>query len=213
MRRTLKAIGATLGLLISGSAYAQFAPAGYYRDPNAFRHDGLYLHFDTGPAYLSSTFSSPNFANEVVSGPAWSFGGSLGGALAPNLIIAGDLFGMIAVSPSYTHDGITEVDPDYSLSLVGIGPELVYYFSPSNIYLSGTVAFTYVTQSFQGVEVSRSGVGLGGRVTLGKEWWLAPRFGLGVAGQFLFASNPNTDFPSSRINTWGAGVNFSLTWN
>jgi hypothetical protein len=213
MRNIWKAAGATLALLVSVTAEAQGNPQPQrgYREPYGFQHTGLYLHLDTGPAFMSSTFSVPTYSDQTASGPAWTLGASLGGAIAPNLILAGDLFGAMAVNPSVNYGG---TDYDYSISLVGIGPELVYYFVPANIYLSGTLAFTRLTESSGGIDYASSDVGLGGRIALAKEWWIGPRLGLGLGGQVFFSSNKEpSNVGTQRISTWGAGMLVSVTLN
>ncbi len=218
MGRAWKGMFVVLGLFAgASSAQAQryyYAPAPppprmMYQDPTAFRHLGLYLHADTGIGFLSSS------AQDVtVSGPSWSFGASIGGALQENLIIAADVFGMAALNPNVSVSGQSSYPTsNYTLTLAGIGPELVYYFMPGNVYVSGTLAFTRLSESSDGTDYSSSDVGLGARFSLGKEWWINRHCGLGLAGQFMFSSNRQYGSGSDRISSWGAGLALTGSWN
>jgi hypothetical protein len=214
MRNIWKATGATLALLVSVTAeaqgYPQPPPRGY-REAYGFRHNGLYLNGELGPAYLSSTFSVPGYSDQTASGPALFGSIAMGGSIAPNLILAADLFGVVAANPTVNYGG---TNYDYSVSLAGLGPELVYYFEPSNMFISATLAFTRLTESSGNVDYASSNVGLGGRIVIAKEWWLGPRFGLGLGGQVFLSSNGEpSDVGTQRISTWGAGMLMSVTLN
>jgi hypothetical protein len=99
------------------------------------------------------------------------------------------------------------------VTLVGVGPNLTYYFMPVNMYASATAAFTRInltTGNFTG----DSAWGLGTRLSLGKEWWVSDHWGLGLAGHFSYSANKSdTTDTAQMINTWGVGLSFSATYN
>src|SRR4029079_14699548 len=72
--------------------------------------------------------------------------------------------------------------------LVGIGIGLTYYIMPVNVYVSGAVGIGQIV--FENYHGDREGsdIGFASDVIVGKEWWVGDDWGLGVAGQFMFAA-------------------------
>jgi hypothetical protein len=198
-------------VLVPALAQAQSPQPGPPVDPTVHRHLGFFLRLDGGVGYLSSSTSLAG-TSASMSGVAIPFGIAIGGAVAENFIIAGDLWGIAAVSPTYELGGQSASSGDSSFSLGGIGINLTYYFMPHNIYLS-------VTPSLVGLSMSRSGIsasseaGFGAKVGLGKEWWVGDHWGLGIAGQFFFGINDDTGTNPPTWTTLGGGVAFSATFN
>lgn len=65
----------------------------------------------------------------------------------------------------------------------------------------------------RGAVVYRSYPGLGVQVIVGKEWWMTPDWGLGIAGELTLASMKDRNDPSTSWNGGGFGVLFSATYN
>ncbi len=74
--------------------------------------------------------------------------------------------------------------------MFGFGPGILYYFEPVNLYVSGTLTFTkmYISETDTGFSTGDTNLGIGADFKVGKEWWVAPRWGIGVAGMVHFAS-------------------------
>jgi hypothetical protein len=108
---------------------------------------------------------------------------------------------------SYDMSGIT-------FDAMGIGPGVTYYIMPQNIYASGSVLLHFLTlseqHSNQSADLSDTGVAFS--LMFGKEWWVSPDWGLGVAGQFMLGSAKAKYF-DGRWTTVGAGVLLSATYN
>lgn len=188
-------------------------PPGWYRpaDPTAHRHLGFFIRPDIGLGYAESSASSGS--NSVkLSGGAGTFGVSIGGAVKENLILAGHLYGIGMRNPDVTVNGASQNTTDTDFTLVGIGPELDYYFMPQNVYVSLTLAITKQSVSEGGVS-SDTDTGFGLELGAGKEWWVSDHWGLGVAGKFTFSTNKDSGSGSPTWNAWGLAAVFSATYN
>lgn len=56
-----------------------------------------------------------------------------------------------------------------------------------------------------------SKTGFGGRVALGREWFVGDSWGLGTAAGISFASNADTNH--ATLTTWTFGLSFTATYN
>jgi hypothetical protein len=172
------------------------------------RHLGFYLHLDIGVGYLSSSPSQPSGASSV-SGAALPFSIVIGGAVAEDWILAGDLWAAAGPSPSGSSWGNT--------AFGGLGFNVTHYFMPANVYISLTPSFTsLVFDTNQGYQnfADRAATGFGVKVAVGKEWWVSDHWGLGVAAQGYFAANKGNGIAAgTNWTTWGGGFVFSATYN
>ena len=178
--------------------------------PGFHEHDGFYLRLDIG---FGGTAMSSKDLDVDISGPGGAFGIAIGGAVAQDLIVYGEVFDDIAVNPDVRVGSFTGTTSDTSAGVVGIGGGLAYYFMPSNIYLSATLAASRLTAQRHGSEVAHSAWGGGLSLMVGKEWWVSDNWGLGVAIQ-LYGGRIRDDSESSP--TWDVGaiaVVFSATYN
>lgn len=221
MNAVIRMCSALAGVMLGVSAHAQevsaeqnpdargVEPASETMSPApesaAFRHVGMHLRVDTGLGRLSySERVSSGVAK--MSGLSGSLGASLGGAVVENLIVSGRAFLLTTRDQESTISGQT-TNTDIHLGLVGVGPEITYYFMPINVHVSAALAMTYLRGESHGVKAS-SEVGLGTQVTIGKSWWMNDQWGLGVAGQLTYSSNRDG---GPTISIWNTGLVFSVT--
>ncbi len=205
MNHRFKAVLGAVAALIATAAQAQQAPG-------VHQHDGFFLRLDAGLGYLESKETVAG-TEAKVSGGGGEFGLAIGGALTENLILGGHLFALVASNPTVSNGGVSSSTSDSSWGLVGLGPQLTYYFMPANVYLSGTLALTRVTAK-QGGADANSEYGGGLQLAVGKEWWVSDNWGLGVAGQLFGSTNKaNSSSNAPTLSTWGAAVAFSATYN
>ncbi len=174
-------------------------------------HRGFYFRLDGGVGYLSSSASQAGI-NVSMGGFAIPFGVSVGGAVVPNLVIAGEVWGGLAVSPTFTGGGSSATRTNASFSLVGFGVQLTYYFMPANVYVSFTPSIGLLSLSVDNASYN-SQAGFAGKFAIGKEWWVGRKWGLGVAGQFYFGSNTDTGPNPPTWTTLGGGAALSVTYN
>ncbi len=137
---------------------------------------------------------------------------AVGTALSENLILAGHVWVVGPVSPEVT-TGSQTVSSNGDTTLVGMGPELTYYFTPSNVFVSACPAITKLTRRTGGT-TTETDFAFGGYLAAGKEWWVADHWGLGIAAQLMFGVNE--DQPPNSASTWttfGGGLAFSATYH
>ena len=190
-------------------------PAQAYAPPPApgyHEHDGLYLRVLLGLGYL---YGSTNYAGSSmkVSGVGGTFGFALGAAIAPNLVIYGELLGTSVSDPTLGQDGVSATATGVTATMAGMGPGAAYYLA-GNMYASATLLFTKLSfsDSSSSDQLASTEWGFGGALTFGKEWWVSRDWGLGASGQFLAASMKDTG-ASNRWTGISASVLFSATYN
>ncbi|AKU92444.1 hypothetical protein AKJ08_2831 [Vulgatibacter incomptus] len=139
---------------------------------------------------------------------------ALGGTIAPNLILFGEVTSSAASNPTVAQGGDIWRADRSSFAVVSIGPGLTYYFMPANVFLSGSLLLTQVQFSDM---YSREDTeyGPGARLALGKEWLVGRNWGLGLAADAAWSSIPPTNPSSGAKNatTTSFGLSFSATYN
>jgi hypothetical protein len=188
----------------------RYAPAPYYYSPQA--HEGFFVRFTLGVGYLSAS-ESYHGATLSYSGFGVTAGGALGGAVAPNLILFGEILGTSVINADQNYGGSLG-SSGYDVEMYGFGPGIAYYLEPANLYFSGTLAFTKISFSdtYSQYPAGDTNLGLGVSLMVGKEWWIGRRLGLGLAGQLHLASMSD---PSNSTRMTAAAVSLlgSLTFN
>lgn len=177
-------------------------------------HEGLFIRLDAGIAYKAMNEpTGTSYGDLKLDGAAGTFGVAVGATVAPDLILAGHLYASAASNPSLSFsNGPSGSTSDTTASMVGLGPQLTYYFMPMNVYVSGTLALTKLSLKVNGAS-GDSEWGVGTLLAVGKEWYVSDKWGLGVAGQFRWSSNSDQGTDAPTISTWGLGVAFSATYN
>ncbi|MCC6623785.1 MAG: hypothetical protein IT385_21175 [Deltaproteobacteria bacterium] len=144
---------------------------------------------------------------------------AFGGTITRNLALHVDLFGASIFEPSVEIDGRDQGDAENtttSLGALGIG--LTGYIMPANLYVSGAVGVgvgTIRTRVESGpfrLDIEEdTDPGLAVQVMVGTEWLISKRWGIGLAGQFIFASL-DTD-GGVGLDVMSVGLLFSATMN
>jgi hypothetical protein len=155
------------------------------------RHDGFFLRLATGLSALHASWKEGS-NDYAINGTGIALGMAFGGALTPNLVLYGEITGVVARDPTQKLNGASTTLTDYDVSFPGIGPGAAYYLMPANVYFSGTLAFFRLTQGYHGPSPGSEGtggdgriitnLGVGAAVVMGKDWWVSTNWSLGVAG-------------------------------
>jgi hypothetical protein len=186
--------------------------APYYYEP-AGHQAGLFIRLTAGVGYLYATESAGGESYHY-SGFGGTASAAIGGVIAPNLILFGEILGTSAVDAEFTGGGVSGY-PGYDVTLYGFGPGIAYYLQPGNVYLSATLAFSKLsfssTDSYDSY-AEDTDLGIGGSFMVGKEWWVSRHLGMGVAGQLHLASM-NDSYRETRLTATAFSVLFSLTFN
>ncbi|HET8734705.1 MAG TPA: hypothetical protein VFM45_13145 [Anaeromyxobacteraceae bacterium] len=205
-------LAAALALVLAAPAAAQETAPPAAREagsPTAHRHLGFALRLDAGIGGMGVTAPSAVDSRSSVSG---GLGVVVGGAVAENLILGGDLWGTGMMGRwSMMQSG------DTAHGLGGVGLNVTYYLMPANVYLSASPSVTTLTSMTHSNVTSSTNVtgsvGFGAKLSVGKEWWVGEHWGLGLAGQFLASWNGNQGATPGTWTTLGGGVALSATYN
>ena len=179
--------------------------------PTYHRHNGFYLHTDLGFASASTSgttkFGGRDFS---FSGAGGSFAIALGGAVAHNLIVFGELAVVAVEKPLVKVDGreVSAGVRPQSFGVGGIGPGVSYYFDPSNIFISASLLVSSLTiTDVDGVSQTTAG-GPGLALKAGKEWWVSKDWGLGfIVGVYASSSKDKKDEVDDPA-TWQSAQRF-----
>jgi hypothetical protein len=184
-------------------------------DSTAHRHLGFFIRPDLGLGYMSTSEpTGTSLGDMTISGAAGLFGVVIGGAVSENVIVAGHIYDAVIVDPTVSFSsGASSGTSNVRMAMFGLGPSVTYYWMPSNIYFTGSLAVTRLRLSDNGRDID-SEYGIGGRFGAGKEWWVSDHWGLGVAGHVSLSSNKDTGSSNPpTLTTWAFGVTFSATYN
>lgn len=161
-------------------------PSATVKPPGEHHHDGFFLRITAGVSYLRDAYEASSGSALVDvngSGTVTGFGQahelSIGGAVAPGLILAGAYAADIARTTKTQSDG-TPANADNAYVLATIGPMVDFYPNPGGgLHFELGVGFGVSSgvqpEGFDGGAGTGVGVFVGG----GYEWWVAPQWGLG----------------------------------
>jgi hypothetical protein len=199
---TLAAAAATF--LVAGSASAANEPK---------MHDGgFFLRLSAGLGSAQTKFDDLDDNESKLSGLSGDANFAVGANVGGSLAIHGTFWGFSMTDPELETDGV-EVELDdatYSVSAFGAG---LTYYTASNFYVSPSVGLATASIEFDNVTVE-SDTGFAVDLTIGKEWWVSDKWGLGVAAGFGFHAIPlDEDVSEDDATGNNFALRFSATFN
>lgn len=217
MSRVITPLALALALVFASVGSVEARPP---RNPNVgHRHDPghFFMRLSAGFGYESAAFDDPGDTQLSGFGGMGSF--KFGATIAQNLALGLDLFGMTMFEPSVEQNGQDLGDASNTrASFFGFGLGTTFYVMPVNIYFAGSLGAGIGSISFRdrigGVTVTAeedTKLGFALNLMIGKEWWVARRWGIGVAAQLIFSSL-ETD-QDVGLGVLGIGLLFSATLN
>ena len=205
----VRALAFCTALLAAAPAFAQRAWGS--GDDRYHRHEGMFMRIEAGGGYMKSS-ATLGTSDAALSGPAASFGFSLGANVVENLSIFGHVGLSLVANPSFSSGGSSSPSSDSSLNFASVGPGLNYYFMPYNFYVTGMVVMTRLTTTVNGSSGATE-AGIGAKIAVGKEWWVGDQWGIGIAGQFTFGSNRDQGTNPPTWSTMTPALAFSASFN
>lgn len=213
--RSIMPIGFALALLtLASTAQARpFNPnAGRRHDPGHF-----FMRLSGGFGFSNATFDEPSETTLSGFGGMGSF--KFGATIAPNVALGVDLFGLNMFEPSVTVNGDDLGSAEGTRASVGaIGLGGTFYIMPANLYIAASAGVGLGTIEFRGrfgnvvvTSEEDSRPGFAANVMIGKEWWVSRKWGIGLAGQLVFASLETDN--DVGLGVFGVGLLFSATMN
>lgn len=106
-------------------------------------------------------------------------------------------------------EGISE-----QMNLFGIGAT---YYLPSNVFFTASLGLTWFSIEIDNCSGSyctagSTDTGFGFQVGAGKEWWVAPEWGLGAKLAFTYGSAKDQD-DAGDASAFGVNLMFTITYN
>jgi hypothetical protein len=174
------------------------------------RHLGGFVRPDLGLGYATMG-ASQNGTDATISGLAATFGFAAGGALSENNILAFHFWDVVVTNPDVTVGTTNLRNANATLTFLALGPEYTAYFK-QNFYLSLSPSLTRATLAINGAS-NDTNWGFGFRAALGKEWWVAEHWGLGIVGHLSMSVNDDSGRNAPTWTGWAFTAAFSATYN
>jgi hypothetical protein len=141
---------------------------------------------------------------------------AVGYSVTSHLVVYLEFLGHRVSNPSQdgTANGPANRVVGSNLDLYGFGLGMAYYLRPANVYFSGTLLSPGVALHGGPNSNYPRDLSSGTAVSLmvGKEWWVAPGLGMGLAGQFVAGSGDPKD-TGSDWQTRAFALVLSTTYN
>jgi hypothetical protein len=174
------------------------------RSDGARRHDGFMLRWTAGLGASELDAKLREAGDELeYTGLSASFGIDAGAAAIENVIVHGRIAGFALWQPDLRVNGAKADAGDRELLSFLIAPAATYYAMPLNVYATAAVGVSwivYVDRSAEGDDATDPGIGV--NFELGKEWWLNPVWGIGVAGRFWFTGLRDSSGDERTATRW-----------
>jgi len=194
-------------------------PGGGLPDPNAYRHDGFFLRLTLGMGYMWGR-GAPD---AELDGYAGALGVSVGSMVSENLALHFDMNGANAFRSALSIDGSEDQTYNAVFQTTGVGLGVTYYLMPANVYASvGIGAGWLYTTAYGRVDDSNfvltghesSNFGPAVTVSLGKEWWVHPDWGVGMSAVYQYLSVNGEDLGKYTVDSvHNVTVRLSTTFN
>jgi hypothetical protein len=161
-------------------------------DPSVRNHDGFYLRLGLGFGGMTlnrdSTYSVTGIngidanGESKIAGGGGAFELSIGGTVGSGIVICGTLYTQTVQEAKLEPEDGEERDLDGNLNFVLLGPGIHWYPSPTGGFhvgltlgIAGAVAKTPEGSRFENL----GGVGGGGSLAIGYDFWIADQWSLG----------------------------------
>ena len=145
------------------------------------------------------------------SGLSGTFDVAIGAVVARNFAVHGILGGFSMIDPEVDFNGFEEDTDDVSVTMTMYGGGVTYWFGDSNAYLTASAGAAELTLDLDGDEET-SDTGFAAEIGLGKEWWVANKWGLGAQVSGTYHSIPPGD-ADENFKGMSFAVKFTATLN
>jgi len=141
-------------------------------------HEGFFLRFQAGVGGGSIVIDN----DMTFKSNAGLFHFQIGREISKNLALFVDMGGFSLSDPKLEWQGTSTTLTDTSLNSNSWGIGLSYYIMPVNIYFAGSLMLARTKIKNQDQDLGESKLGPGIFLSIGKEWWIGKRWGLGITG-------------------------------
>jgi hypothetical protein len=183
------------------------------------KHRGFFLSCSPGINFTQIAVESEKYGYSSYEGFGSGFGLKIGGALVENLILHATMLVHSVEGPKIKSDVVwfNNIKLDNSVSLtegmMGIG---LTYYNSYNYLISGTIGMGGITlvKEKENYNFSTDN-GFSLQLKAGREWWIAPNFGIGAAAYYQYSNihSQAGTIVEEFITTNNIGVVLSATLN
>lgn len=173
----------------------------------ADHNNGFFLRLAGGGGYASTSINDPNTFKLELSGIGGGFSAAIGAMVKPNLALHGTVWGWLIGSPDAKINGTDAGSFPGNLNMSAIGGGATYYFMPANVYFTGNLGVGQLS-----TDGGSSDPGIVLDFGLGKEWWVSPKWGLGLNAGVNYHNVPDGGVSENWSGT-SFVLNFSATMN
>lgn len=177
------------------------------------QHDGgFFLRLSAGVGSAQTKWDDLDDDESKLSGMSGDANFAVGANIGGKLAVHGTFWGFTMVDPELkVADQEVELDDTtYGVNAFGVG---LTYYTDSNFYVSPSVGLATASLEFDNVTVE-SDTGFAIDLTIGKEWWVSDKWGLGVAAGFGFHAIPLDEDVAEEDATGNSfALRFSATFN
>ncbi len=166
-------------------------PSGHQTIERRHEHDSLMIQLQAGPAALRFTGAGGQLEFE---GRGLAIHAAVGSSVAPGLIVHLELARTMSYQAALRTGGVI-TDDDVTLGTIAVGAGLTWYLMPANVYLAGSISMMQLgVQPHEGA-AGHTDYGPSLALALGKEWWMSPSWGVGLAARATYGALPAADGP------------------
>ena len=171
-------------------------------------HDGgFFLRLSGGGGYAHGSLTKTLEPSAEFSGAAadWSF--AIGGMVARNVAVHGTIWGWLMPNPDWTQVDTTTAGNEH-VRLSAMGGGVTYFFMPLNVYIAPSIGIGALFN-----ESGDTDPRLAIDITLGKEWWVGNKWGIGLAGAIGYFSVPASTAIGESWSGTSIALRFTATLN
>lgn len=179
---------------------------------DAYRHDGFYFRFGGGLEFLD-LFGDGPYGSARVSGSSLGALLALGGNVADGLVVAGAIHTSQTRS---TFNGSSKPVHDATAAGTQLGVLVDWYPKPTDGWHVGAMAGLGVVGIAEADIADASGLGFGGVLLGGYEWWIGQQWSLGLFA-IVSATTPASlrtrsgDDVGYKFSSFSAGLGYGFT--
>ncbi len=164
-------------------------------------HRGFFLRPHVGFGFLGVSGQGTQ-----ARGLAVGAGIKIGAAIAKNFILFGEFTFQIVDSADYDGPILPAPGDTVGLTMVMFGGGIAYYLMPLNLHASLSASFLAMQVAVGDTALLTDPAGFGLHLTVGKEWMLGRRWGLGIAAHSVLGF-------ANDYTLYGVGLAATLTFN
>jgi hypothetical protein len=183
------------------------------------KHKGFFLSTGLGFNTTTVNVDSKNYGFATMSGQGAMFDFKIGGAITENLILHATILSHSVTGPKINSKdwNLDNYKTDNKIyigeGMFGVG---ITYYTPENYFVSSSLGFGGLTFENEREDLSiTTDNGFSYQLKAGKEWWVSPKWGIGVAVYYHNTNvlNQKGNDAEEKIKSNNFGVVFNATVN